>query len=72
MKVEPLRKIYITPGSRVSVSNIIQHITCRTVVAANSSSLHISPVPCEISFKFFGDLQNYTFLESLGPTEPEK
>ena len=31
-----------------------------------------SPVPCVISFKFFGDLQNYTFLERLGPTEPEK
>ena len=32
----------------------------------------ISPVPCVISFKFLGDLQNYTFLERLGPTEPEK
>ena len=31
-----------------------------------------SPVPYVISFKFFGDLQNYTFLERLGPTEPEK
>ena len=31
-----------------------------------------SPVPCVISFKFLGDLQNYTFLERLGPTEPEK
>ena len=25
-----------------------------------------------VSFNFFGDLQNYTFLESLEPTEPEK
>ena len=25
-----------------------------------------------VSFKFLGDLQNYTFLESLEPTEPEK
>ena len=24
-----------------------------------------------VSFKFLGDLQNYTFLESLEPTEPE-
>ena len=24
------------------------------------------------SFTFFGHLQNYTFLESLEPTEPEK
>ena len=31
-----------------------------------------SPVPCVISFNFFGDLRNYTFLERLGPTEPEK
>ena len=31
-----------------------------------------SPVPCVISFTFLGDLQNYTFLERLGPTEPEK
>ena len=31
-----------------------------------------SPVPCVISLNFFGDLQNYTFLESLGPAEPEK
>ena len=31
-----------------------------------------SPVPCVISFKLFGDLQNYTILERLGPTEPEK
>ena len=34
--------------------------------------LAISPVPCVISFKFYGDLQNYKFLERLGPTEPEK
>ena len=32
----------------------------------------ISPVPCVISFKYFGDLQNYIFLESLESTEPEK
>ena len=25
-----------------------------------------------VSFTFLGDLQNYTFLESLEPTEPEK
>ena len=25
-----------------------------------------------VSFTFFGDLQNYIFLESLEPTEPEK
>ena len=25
-----------------------------------------------VSLKFLGDLQNYTFLESLEPTEPEK
>ena len=25
-----------------------------------------------VSFKFLGDLQNYTFLESSEPTEPEK
>ena len=25
-----------------------------------------------VSFKFLGDLQNYTFFESLEPTEPEK
>ena len=31
-----------------------------------------SQVPCVISFKFLGDLQNYTVLETLGPTEPEK
>ena len=24
------------------------------------------------SFRIFGDLENYTFLESLGPTESEK
>ena len=31
-----------------------------------------SPVPYVISFKFLGDLQNYTFLERLGLTEPDK
>ena len=31
-----------------------------------------SPVPCVISFTFFGDLQDYKFLERLGPTEREK
>ena len=25
-----------------------------------------------VSFKYLGDLQNYIFLESLEPTEPEK
>jgi len=25
-----------------------------------------------VSFRIFGDLENYTFLETLGPTEPEK
>ena len=25
-----------------------------------------------VSFKYLGDLQNYTFLESLEPTGPEK
>ena len=25
-----------------------------------------------VSFKCFGDLQSYTFLESLEPTDPEK
>ena len=34
--------------------------------------MDFSPVPCVISFKFLGGLQNYKFLESLGPTEPEK
>ena len=53
----------------------------------NDATFFISPLPtpqrfCDIvqftmyrlnvSFKFFGDLQNYTFLESLEPTEPEK
>ena len=31
-----------------------------------------SPVPYVISFKCLGDLQIYTFLESVGPTETEK
>ena len=35
------------------------------------SKTSISPVPCVISFTFLGDLQNYTFLERLGPTEPK-
>ena len=37
-----------------------------------SSFSSYSPVPCVISLKFLGDLQSYTFLERLGPTEPEK
>jgi len=32
----------------------------------------VGPVPCVFSFRIFGDLLNYTFLETLGPTEPEK
>ena len=43
-----------------------------THVCVTCATLTASPVPCVISFKFFGDLQNYTFLERLGPTEPEK
>ena len=31
-----------------------------------------SPVPYVFSFRIFGDLENYTFLETLGPTESEK
>ena len=31
-----------------------------------------SPVCYVFSFRIFGDLENYTFLESLGPTESEK
>ena len=31
-----------------------------------------STVPYVFSFIFFGDLENYTFLETLGPTECEK
>jgi len=28
-----------------------------------------SPFPYVFSFRIFGDLENYTFLERLGPTE---
>ena len=32
----------------------------------------ISPVRYVFSFRIFGDLKNYTFLETLGSTESEK
>jgi len=31
-----------------------------------------SAVPYVFSFRIFGDLENYTFLETLGPNESEK
>jgi len=32
----------------------------------------LSPRPYVLSFRIFGDLESYTFLETLGPTESEK
>ena len=40
-------------------------------VVDSVATIH-SPVPCVFSFRIFGDLENYTFLETLGSTESEK
>ena len=49
-------KIWSTAGFEFANIQLVQFTMSRIIV----------------SFKFLGDLQNYTFLESLEPTEPEK
>ena len=55
------------------VDSVLRGILAKILPAMERREIYLySPVPCVLSYNNFGDLQNYTFLESLGPTEPEK
>jgi len=52
---------------------IIKDISVVTsVICFNITAIITSPVRYVFSFRIFGDLKNYTFLETLGYTESEK
>ena len=68
LKINPIH-------SFVMVHDLLSFKIIPVLFMTGSIILTSSPVPYvtkKLSFKFFGDLQNYKFLESLEPTEPEK
>jgi len=55
-----------------SLSNKNKQMKLRRTFATISGRHTGSPVRYVFSFRIFGDLKNYTFLETLGYTESEK
>ena len=63
--------IYV-PNMYTQITFVIFHQSQDGCHCAKIPYKRYSTVPCVFSFIIFGDLENYTFLETLGPTEPEK
>jgi len=57
--------------SRVTTEADDQSSLHCVIVSTDVMSDH-SPVRYVFSLRIFGDFENYTFLETLGPTESEK
>ena len=55
-----------------SIGKSVQCQKLQVLEGPKCSKCLFSPVRCVFSFRIFGDLKNYTFLETLGSTESEK